>query len=99
MCLADGDAHSYHERHDNPSFHIEEREGTILFPFSRGNALRVLAVELVEDHAEEQQKHQTGLTDLQKPVVRVRNPAGEAYMQDVEACHQPHHAGRQQQGI
>ena len=71
----------------------------MLFPLSRGDALRVFAVKFVEDHAEEQQKHQTGFTDLQEPVVRVCNPAGEAYMQDVEACYQPHHTGRQQQGI
>lgn len=99
MSLADGNAHADHERHDNPPLHIEEREGAMPFPLSRSDALRMLAVELVEDDAEEQQKHQTGLTDLQKPVVRVRNPAGKANLQNVEARHQPHHASRQQQGI
>lgn len=99
MCLADGDAHPNHERHDNPPLHIKEREGTMSFPLSRSDTLRMLAVELVENHAEEQQEHQTGFTDLQEPVVRVRNPAGDANLQNIEARHQPHHASRQQQGI
>ena len=45
--------------------------------------LCMLAVELVENHAEEQQEYQTGFADLEQPVVRVRYPAGNA---DTEEC-------------
>ena len=31
--------------------------------------------------------------------MRIRNPAGDANLQNIEARHQPHHASRQQQGI
>ena len=84
---------------NQPAFHVKKREWTAFVGVTGCDTLCMLAVELVENYAEEQQEYQTGLADLEQPVVRVRYPAGNADTENVDAGNQPYDSGHKQQRI
>lgn len=54
----------------------------------------MLAVELVENHAEEQQEYQAGLAELEQPVVCIRYLTGNADTENVDTGNQPYDSSR-----